>query len=166
MTILKNNSKFQRDIAKIGSFSSIVEKQMSKIQKSDEAKISKLTFEELQDFNKILQIANYLLCKYEDKKEIHSLLKDFVKMIVSSTNSLDALNDQIDELVISADDAIGRIKELQANVSENFTVDSVLEKKSPEIATKTCGINLTKSTTPVYTQEYQAKSQVETEQVI
>ena len=163
MTIFRNNGKFQRDITKISNFSSIVEKQLSNIQKSDEDKVSKLTFEELQDFNKILQIANYLLCKYEDKKEIHSLLKDFMKMINSSTNSLDVLNDQIDELVISADNAINRIKELQANVSANFTVDSIPEKKLTKITSETGGINLTKSTTPVYTQEYQVKSQVETE---
>ena len=76
------------------------------------------------------------------------------------------MNDQIDELVISADDAISRIKELQANVSENFAIDSVLEKKSTKITPETCGINLTKSTTPVYTQEYQAKPQVKPEQLI
>jgi len=167
LSILRKDRKLQKDIAKVRGFSSIVEKQLGKIQKSDEEKISKLSFEELQDFNKILQITNYLLCKYEDKKEIHSLLKEFVSMVDHSTNSLGTLNDQIDELVLSADDTIKRIKELQSDVSENFTVDSVVNpKKASKIEVENSGNNLTKSSIPAYTQEYQPKSTVETEQVI
>ena len=145
----------------------MVEKQLDKIQKSDEDKISKLTFEELQDFNKILQITDFLLCKYEDKKEVHSLLKDFVSMIDTSTDSMGTLNDQIDELVLTADGAITRIKELQSRVSENFTVDSAVNSETAqENEAQNSGNNLTKSSTPAYTQEYQAKSTLESEQVI
>ena len=167
MCILKKDRKSQKNIAKVRNFSSIVEKQLDKIQKSDEDKISKLTFEELQDFNKILQITDFLLCKYEDKKEVHSLLKDFVSMIDISTDSLGTLNDQIDELVLTADGAITRIKEIQSRVSENFTVDSAVNSEAAqENEAQNSGNNLTKSSTPAYTQEYQAKSTLESEQVI
>ena len=167
MSVLKKDKKLQKNIAKVRSFSALVEKRLDKVQKSDEDKISKLTVEELQDFNKILQITDYLLCKYEHKKEVHSLLKDFVSMIDSSTDSLRILHDNIDELVLTADGAIQRIKELQSNVSDNFTIDSVLNsEKAPEIEAEKSGNNLTKSSTPAYTQEYQAKSTLESEQVI
>lgn len=167
MSLLKKDRKFQKDIEKVRGFSTLVGKQLEKIQKSDEEKISKLTVEELQDFSKILQITNFLLCKYEDKKDVHSLLKDFVSMIANSTDSLGIVNDQIDELVLSADTAIQRIKELQTKVSENFTVDSTLRANEDDPIEAECSANnLTKSSTRVYTHEYQPTSRQETEQVI
>ncbi len=164
MSILKKSKKLSKDIARVRSVSSLVEKRLGEISKSDEDRISKLTLEELQDFNKILQITNFLLCKYEDNKEVHSLLKEFVTMI--DADNFGIVNDQIDELVISADGAIKRIKELQSDVAENFTVDHAIRSDGVPQKPKKSGINLTKSSTPVYTQEYQAKSKVETEQVI
>lgn len=132
MGILIKNKKLQKDIGKVRSFSLLVEKRLEKIQKSDENKVSDLTAEELQDFNKILQITDYLLCKYEHKKEVHSLLKDFVSMVHVSTESLDLLNDNIDELVFAADGTIQRIKEMQTSVAGTFNIGSVLNsEKSP-----------------------------------
>ena len=87
--------------------------------------------------------------------------------IYTSTNSIDTLNDQIDELVLTADGAITRIKEIQSRVSENFTVDSAVNSEAAqENEAQNSGNNLTKSSTPAYTQEYQAKSTLESEQVI
>lgn len=167
MSILIKDKKLKKDIVKVRSFSSLVEKRLEKIQKSDEDKVSKLTAEELQDFNKILQITDYLLCKYEHKKEVHSLLKDFVSMVHTSTDSLDVLHDNIDELVLAADGTIKRIKEMQTDVADTFNIDAVLNsEKAPEIEAEKSGNNLTKSSTPAYTQEYQPKSTVESEQVI
>ena len=132
MGILIKNKKLQKDIGKVRSFSLLVEKRLEKIQKSDENKVSDLTAEELQDFNKILQITDYLLCKYEHKKEVHSLLKDFVSMVHVSTESLDLLNDNIDELVFAVDGTIQRIKEMQTSVAGTFNIGSVLNsEKSP-----------------------------------
>ena len=165
MSVLKKEKKFQKDIAKVRSFSALVGKKLEKMQKSDEDKIENLTVEELQDFNKILQITNFLLCKYEDKKEVHSLLKEFVSMI--DTDSMGIVNDDIDELVLSADSAIKRIKELQSNVSEHFTVDSAVRSDMPKSdEAENSGNNLTKSSTGAYTTEYQPKSTLESEQVI
>ena len=165
MSVLKKERKFQKDIAKVRGFSALVGKKLEKMQKSDEDKIESLTVEELQDFNKILQITNFLLCKHEDKKEVHSLLKEFVSMI--DTDSLGIVNDEIDELVLSADSAIKRIKELQSNVSENFTVDSALRSDGVQSdEAENSGNNLTKSSTRAYTHEYQPKSTLGTEQVI
>ena len=149
---------------KIKKFSTLVEKRLSKIHHSEEEKIDNYSFEELQDLNKILQLADYMLCKYENRKEIHSLLKDFVKMINHSAESVDVLNDDIDELVISAEGALRRIKDIQGNVSERFVIGS--DSDLPEDAEIDGANNLTKNHTAVYTQGYQPKSKVETEQVI
>ena len=105
-------------------FSSIVEKQLEKSKKSDEAAVENLTFEELRDLDKLLQITSFLLCKYENKREVYSLLKDFASMARSSTDSIGMLDDQIGEMALGADDAIKRIRELQSDVSSSYTVDA------------------------------------------
>ena len=167
MIALKNRN-ITKDLKKIRQFSTLVEKKLSQFDKKNEQIVETLSFEELQDLNQLLQMADYILVKYEDKKEIRFLLKEFVEMINSSAPSMDILNDEINELVVSAENAIARIKNFQNDVSENF---SFSEKDNTQIENtnlipKTSTNNLTNSATPVYTQEYLRKSKVETGQII
>ena len=169
MTILKPNQNSSKDLGKIKKLSEIVEKKLSKLDKKDEEKIDSLTFEELQDLNQILQLADYVLCKYENKKEVHSVLKDFVGIITKSSNSIEELDDEINELVVSAEGTIQRIKDLQTNVSDNYSIQNKTHTKSAdseEKNQKNSANNLTNSSTPAYTQGYQQTSRVEAEQVI
>ena len=144
---------FSKDMRKLGKISSLIEEKISKMDNSDKKKIDSLTFEQLQDFHQLVSIANFIFTKYEHNKEVHSLLKDFVDMINNSTNSMDLLNDKIAEMVVSAESTISRIKNLQGDVSENYSLISNKEKaeKEQKIVPKTSTINLTKSTTAVYT---------------
>ncbi len=161
--------KIKKDLNKVKKFSSLVEKELFRFDKKNEKKLKKLSLEELKDLHQLLQIANYILSKHEDKKEIRSLLKEFVDMINYSTLSVDILNDDIQELVISAEISIEKIKNLQGNVSENFSFNTTkrnFEAKGPKPAPKTSTNNLTKSTTGLYTQEYLSKSKLETGQII
>ena len=118
--------------------------------------------------NQILQLADYLLCKYERKKEAHVLLKQFVEMINNSANSMDLLNDEIAELIVSAEVSLKAIKEIHSNVSENFTLNTLSknERNKSDIKSKNGTNNFTKSTIPIYPQVYLGKSQVPSEQVI
>ena len=70
----------------------------------------------------MLQIADFILTKYEDKKQVYNLIKDFVDMISNSSSSMDFLDDKISELVVSAQSTISGIKSLQSNVSENYSI--------------------------------------------
>jgi len=82
------------------------------------------------------------------------LLKDFVDMIHNSSESVDLLNDNIIEMLISAENAISRIKKLQGDVSENFSLiptSKINDENDPKIVTKASTNNLTKSATAVYT---------------
>ena len=104
--------------------------------------------------NKLTSIADYILTKHDDNREVYSLLKDFVDMINNSSASMDLLTDRISELVISADSAITKIKNLQGDVSENFslmTSDSKKQEKEVIITPESSTNNLTKSATAVYT---------------
>jgi len=132
----------------------MVEKKLGQLDKKEESKIEKLSFEQLQDLSQLVHAADYILTKYEDNKEVYSLLKDFVDMINNSTASMDILNDQISELVVSAESAISRIKSIQGEVSEDYSLVStnkMSSKNESEIMPKTSTNNLTKSATPVYT---------------
>ena len=150
----KKTRDFTKDIQKVGKISSLIQDKISKMDNSDKKKIDSLTFEQLQDFQQLVSIANFILIKYEHNKELYSLFKDFVDMIDYSTNSIDLLNDKIVEMTISAENAISRVKNLQGNVSENYSLISKNKKKSknePKIVPKISTNNLTKSATPVYT---------------
>ena len=169
MKILNSNKNIQNDLKKVKKISLLVEKRLSKINKNDMEKIDSFTLEELQDLNKILGLTDYILCKYEHKKEVHSLMKDFVGMITKSTPSLEELDDEIYELIISAENAIKRIKEIQNNVSNNFVIDRENQQNEENLITnpeKIGSNNFTTTSIPVYPQEYQQKPRVETEQVI
>jgi len=125
---LKKQRNLIKDFKKIEKFSSLVEKRLLTFDK-DKQRIEKLSFEELQDLNELLRLADYILTKHEDKKEVYALLKDFVTMINNSSNSMDLLNDKITELVVSAEAAISRIKNLQTDVSENYSLKGTKESE-------------------------------------
>lgn len=124
----KKQRNFLKDFKKIEKFSSLVEKRLLTLD-NDKQRIEKLSFEELQDLNELLRLADYILTKHEDKKEVYALLKDFVAMINNSSNSMDLLNDKITELVISAEAAISRIKNLQTDISENYSLKGTKESE-------------------------------------
>ena len=150
----QKSRNFSKDLNKVRKFSSLVEQKLAQFDKNDKSKIKNLTFEQLQDLHQLTSIANFILLKHEDNKEVYSLLKDFVDMINNSSESMDLLNDKIIEMVVSAESAISRIKNLQGDVSENFsliTTNKTKEKNEPKITPKTSTNNLTKSATAVYT---------------
>ena len=59
-------------------------KNLSEVKPSDADKIDKLTLDELQDLDKIAGIADFMLTKYADKKEMYSILKHFTPIITET----------------------------------------------------------------------------------
>lgn len=150
----QKSRNFGKDLMKISKFSSLVEEKLSHFDKNEKNKIKNLTFEQLQDLYQLTSMANFILLKHEDNQEVYSLLKDFVDMINNSTDSIDVLNDKISEMVVSAESAISRIKNLQGDVSENYSLisrNNEKAEKGQKIVPKTSRNNLTKSATAVYT---------------
>ena len=87
---------------KVRKLSSIVDKKMENYRQKNNQKIEKLTPAELQDLHEILRIADFILTKHELNKDFHSILKEFVGIINNSANSVEILDDEISELVITA----------------------------------------------------------------
>ena len=151
MSILKPNRNIKKDFEKIKKISSLVEKKLEERKHKNDKRIEKLTTEQLQDLNEILRITDFILTKHEAKKEFRSLLKEFVDIINKSVGSVEILDDEIGELIISAESTITRIKDLQGMVSKNYDFESKSSNETKSDTVENSANNLTSSTTPVYT---------------
>lgn len=161
LTILNSKRNFSKDVDRIKTISSKIDKKISEFKSSDE-KIGNLSLEELQDLNKIVGIADFMLCKYADKKETHSILKHFVSIISDTASSLENLDDEISELIISAEDSINKVKDMHTHISDKSDFKKEYHDGPEYYAHETSAINLTTFATEVHTTEYQQNSQEET----
>jgi len=153
--MLNSKRNFSKDIERIRALSSKIDKKISDARPSDDDKIDKLSLEELQDLNKIVGIADFMLCKYDDKKEMRSILKHFVSIISDTASSLDNLDDEISELIISAEDSINKVKEMQSHISEKSDFKKRYHDGPDYNEAETSGINLTTLGTEINPIEYQ-----------
>jgi len=158
LTILNSKRNFSKDIERIRTLSSKIDKKLSEAKPSHD-RIDKLTLEELQDLNKIVGVADFMLCKYADKKEMHSILKHFVSIISDTANSLENLDDEVSELIISAEDSINKVKDMHAHISEKSDFKKRYHDGPEYNEHETSAINLTNFGTEVNTAEYQQNSQ-------
>ncbi len=132
---------------------------------SKNTKIDKLSIEELQDLNKIVSLADFLLCKYEDKKETRSILEHFVSIIRESAESIEEIDDEVSELIISAEESINKVKEVHTNISEKFDFKKS-DIKTPEDDSENSSNNLTNFAIEINSQGYQHNSKDKNTQVI
>ena len=161
LNFLNPKADLPKDISNIQSISAKIEKKLS----ASDVKIDKLTLEELQDINKIVGLASFMLCKYEDKKETRLILQHFVSIIGESAQSMEAVDDDISELILSAEDSINKVKNMHSKLSEKSELEkSYLDESDDEL--KNGSFNLTNFTTRINTSKYQEKSQEDTVQVI
>jgi hypothetical protein len=156
---------FAKDIGHIKSLSAKIEQKLSASTVPD-VKIDKLSLEELQDINKIVGLANFMLFKYEDKKETRLILQHFVSIIMESIKSIECIDDEISELILSAEDSINKVKNMHSKISGKYDLEKSPPDESIDNESKTGSINLTNFTTAVNPFEYQQNSQGSTVQVI
>ena len=115
---LGNKLRGKTDLVDIRNFSKLVNKRLEELNKNNDFKINQLNIDELNDLNKLLQIAEDILCSYEEKKELHSILKKFVGVINESISSIENIDDKTNELIISADSTISKIKNHQISMNK------------------------------------------------
>ena len=113
MSSLTKKLRGKADLDEIRSFSKLVNKRLEELNKKNELKINQLNIDELNDFNKLLQISDYILCLHEEKKDLHSILKKFVDIINESIDSIEVVDDKTNELIIEADSTINKLKNHQ-----------------------------------------------------
>ena len=106
------NTPVTLNLEKIQHIKSIIEKNIGQNQLS----IKNLEPEELYDYQKIMQICEFILVKHENKKSLHGNLKRLVNVLDSTMMSLESLDDEITELSISADLSINRLNDFKSNL--------------------------------------------------
>ena len=116
LSSLTKKLRGKADLDEIRSFSKLVNKRLEELNKKNELKINQLSIDELNDFNKLLQISDYILCLHEEKKDLHSILKKFVDIINESIDSIEVVDDKTSELIIEADSTINKLKNHQNNM--------------------------------------------------
>lgn len=163
MTFLKSN-KISKDLDFIKNISGKIDKKISQ-SNTKNLKIENLTLEELQDLRKIVGLADFMLHKYEDKKDTKSILEYFVSIIRESAESIESIDDEVSELIISAEDSIGKIKELHTNISEKYDLEKS-GQNTEEDEFENSANNFTKIAIEINSQEYLENSTEKEGQVI
>ncbi|MDX1597010.1 MAG: hypothetical protein R3327_08750 [Nitrosopumilaceae archaeon] len=166
MTVFNTTRNFSKDLGHIRNLTSKIDKKL-KEKSTPEQKINGLSFEELNDLSKIVKLADFMLCKYEDKKDMQSILTDFVSMIKESAEDITGIDDEISELILSAEDSIKKVKDVHSRLHKRTGMENEDDShKIDQILAETSSINLTKFTTDINTVEYQQNSEEESGQVI
>lgn len=157
--MLNTKRSFSKDLERIKSISGKLDKKISEAKPSEEDKLDKLTLEESQDLDKVVGLANFMLTKYQDKKEMRSILKGFVDIISDSAKSLEEIDDEVSELILEAEDSISKVKDMHTHISDKSDFKGKYHDGPDYDEHETSAINLTKITTEVNTVDYQQNSQ-------
>ena len=118
MKLQKNNP--QKNILEVRNLMSILEKKLPSLA-NDSTKIEKLNIDELTDFYQILTMCELLLSKYANRKQTYQHMKKFVDILNSTIESLETMDGNIDELTISADFSMEKIKEFESEFLRSKT---------------------------------------------
>ena len=156
MIKINSTQVVSKELRKVRHFSSIITKKLKSESISSE-NINNFTFEELTDINKILSLTDFILTKYEHKKSMRLILNEFVDLITKSANSLESIDDDVEEMLISSTAEILRLKSIQRNFSKKN--DSIFNenKLENEVNSKNSLNNLTIFSTDVYSPKYPSK---------
>ena len=156
MIKISSTQVVSKELRKVRHFSSIVTKKLKSESISSE-NINSFTFEELTDINKILSLTDFILTKYEHKKSMRLILNEFVDLITKSANSLESIDDDVEELLISSTAEISRLKGLQHSFSKKNDFNFNENKSQNEQNSKNSVNNLTRFSIDVYSPNYPSK---------
>ena len=163
----ESDENISRHLERIRTLSSKVEQKIvQKSSENDAQFVETLSVEELKDLRQVMMAAEYLISKYQDKKDIKEFLEEFVGVIMHAAYSVNVVSDDLTDLVISAETALQQIQDLHEEVSQSLTLGRFVQTKiddykEPRPEDTPSSINLTNTTTPIYTQAYLRKTPVE-----
>src|SRR3989442_12363184 len=122
---------------KIKNISSKIEQKIAeKLPDKDDKFIETLSVEELKDLRQVIMAAEFLLSKYQDKKDIKVFLEDFIGIVLHAANSVNVLRDDLTDLIISAECAFHQLQSLHEEVTQDFSLDRFVQIKLDEYGIK------------------------------
>jgi len=110
---MKTKDRAQKNLLEVRSLLSTIDEKLSSINDKTSF-VEKLDFNELGDFSRILTLCEIVLSKHENKKAVYQNMKRFVDILDSTVGSIEHMDNEIDELGISADFSIKKIKEFES----------------------------------------------------
>ena len=110
---MKTKDRAQKNLLQVRSLLSTIDEKLSSINDKTSF-VEKLDFNELEDFSRILTLCEIVLSKHENKKAVYQNMKRFVDILDSTVGSIEHMDNEIDELGISADFSIKKIKEFES----------------------------------------------------
>ena len=115
---------------RIKTLSSRIELKISQKSKDENDDfIETLSVEELKDIRQVMHAAEYLLTKYQDKKDVKHFLQEFVEIVLHAANSVNGMKDELEDLTISAEFALRQIQTLHDEVVDNLAFKKVSQTK-------------------------------------
>ena len=114
---------------KIKNLSSKIEQKITQKDKSGDEFIETLSVEELKDLRQVILASEYLLTKYQDKKDLKEFLEDFIGIIMHAANSVNGMKGELEDLVISAEVALQQIQTLHHEVTQNLALGRGVQTK-------------------------------------
>lgn len=102
---------------------------LSKVSGSIGTHLDDVTPEEQMDTDHLLRIARHLLSRYENKREIYKYLAEMLVILQEIADSVDEVDDQMAETVLSARNAINDIMSAGERFVTEYSVDQKLVKK-------------------------------------
>lgn len=144
------------EAARIEAASALASERLAALSPADRRAVNTVAPEDLRDFDAVLQAARYLLVKYEDRRELRALLRSLVGIIERSADGLGGIDDEMGELVLSAEDSIRRIREAHAGVGSLLVGGAAASAPPGDPAAPGPGVeNLTAVSAIVDTAHYQ-----------
>ena len=110
---MKTKDRAQKNLLEVRSILSTIDEKLSSINDKTSF-VEKLDYNELGDFSRILTLCEIILSKHENKKAVYQNMKRFVDILDSTVGSIEHMDNEIDELGISADFSIKKIKEFES----------------------------------------------------
>ncbi|HJM14650.1 MAG TPA: hypothetical protein QF710_04485 [Candidatus Nitrosopelagicus sp.] len=110
---MKTKDRAQKNLLEVRSILSTIDEKLSSINDKTSF-VEKLDYNELGDFSRILTLCEIILSKHENKKAVYQNMKRFVDILDSTVCSIEHMDNEIDELGVSADFSIKKIKEFES----------------------------------------------------
>ena len=110
---MKTKDRAQKNLLEVRNLLSTIDEKLSSINDKTSL-VEKLDFNESGDFSRILTLCEIVLSKHENKKAVYQNMKRFVDILDSTVGSIEHMDNEIDELGISADFSIKKIKEFES----------------------------------------------------
>jgi len=83
--------------------------------------IKRLDDGELADLDRLVWIAQYVVTRHADKKELRDLMEPIVSAIKESADEIGTIQDDVHGMLLSAETSLGTLKEMHANVCADPT---------------------------------------------